>query len=287
MTTKRFYIVGVWLVSTFFLCLSQQVVYAQDSEVGLWIGGATYFGDLNPEYNVLQTRPAFGAIYRYNANPYVVLKGGLSAGRIQHADSISAYPFQQSRNLSFRSNIVEAHGGVELNFQRFILGSEKNYFTPYLSAGVGLFYSNPKAQFQGEWFNLRELGTEGQLTDLIPAKQYKPLQFSFPIGLGFKYWLRDTWNFYTEISYRFTTTDYVDDVSTNYVDSFLLGDGTTNGALADRSGEVGAPLGVEGKQRGDIVSNDQFMFVQIGLTYVIFNRKCPTGQGKRKFDFNE
>ena len=34
--------------------------------------------------------------------------------------------------------------------------------TPYGFLGLALMYHNPKAQFNGDWISLRDLGTEGQ-----------------------------------------------------------------------------------------------------------------------------
>ncbi|MGB0840300.1 MAG: DUF6089 family protein [Chitinophagales bacterium] len=267
---------GIFLINTNQTIQAQSSLLQQSSEVGLWIGSGTYFGDLNPDYSLRQTLPAAGVLYRFDVNPYVALRAGASFTRLQHRDAISDNPYQLARNLSFRSNILEFSGNVELHFMEYIIGDKKHFFTPYLTAGVGLFYFNPEAELNGEWYNLREVGTEGQNnSDYSGNEKYKQTYVAIPVGLGFKYWAAGAWNFYVEAAYRSTFTDYLDDVSTVYVDNFLLADDPTTVALSDRSAETGInPIGVEGKQRGDTSSNDGYMLLNVGVTYTIFNRKC-------------
>ncbi len=270
------FLISVLLISIG-LSTNTQKALAQTQEVGLWIGSGTYFGDINPDFSFRNTRPAFGGIYRYTVNDYITLRAGIGATRLEHADSTSRNPYQQLRNLSFRTNVFELTGQIDLHFKRFEIKSKKYYATPYLTLGLSAFMFNPKAQYQGEWYDLRELGTEGQQnTDVSGRTPYKKVQAAIPIGIGYKQWMRGSWSFYAELAYRQTLTDYLDDVSKTYVDTYLLGDGTITEALADRSIEGGATVAVgdPGQQRGDRVANDAYLMFQIGITYAIFNNKC-------------
>ncbi|OWY19581.1 hypothetical protein C7N43_26290 [Sphingobacteriales bacterium UPWRP_1] len=258
------------------ILLGTQFIQAQNSEIGLWLGTGTYLGDLNPDYSFAKTRPAFGAIYRYTVNDYIMLKAGVSATRLVGNDEASKNPYQQARNLSFRSNLIELSGQIDLHFQKYIIGNAKHAFTPYLTTGLVLLYFNPRTTFEGETYNLHELGTEGQGNpDYTGRKPYKLLQPAIPLGGGIKYWMRKGWNFYVEIAYRQTFTDYLDDVSSTFADTYLIGDGTIAAELADRSDEVGDPIGYTGKQRGFITDKDGYLMTNVGITYTLFNRKCP------------
>lgn len=251
---------------------------AQHSEVGLWVGSGTYFGDLNRDFSFKKTKPALGLLYRFHYNEYVSLKAGIGMTWLAHADSLSDNPFQKVRNLSFKTSLIEASGQIDLHFNRFRPGDKKHAFTPYLTIGLSAFYFNPKAEFQGETYNLQALGTEGQQnSDFSGRKPYRKVQMAIPIGVGIKQWMQGNWTFFFEVSYRNALTDYLDDVSLTYVDPFLLGDGTIAAALADRSLEVGdTRIGEAGRQRGDSVGNDGYLMVNAGITFVIFNRKCIT-----------
>ncbi len=266
-------IIAICLLAT----TTTNTIQAQHSEIGLWVGSATYFGDLNPDYDFLQTRPAIGALYRYTVSDYVVVKAGLAYGNIKYHDNLSNNPYQSLRNLSFKSSIWELSGQLDLHFKKYIIGNSKYSFTPYLTSGLAIFRFNPKTKFQDEWYTLNEIGTEGQLNeDFTGNKKYPLIQMAIPLGLGVKYWMNNGWNFYVEAAYRKTFTDYIDDVSTVYMDSYLLGDGSITSELYDRSDEItDVPIGIEGKQRGFSNTNDGYMMLNVGITYTLFNRQCP------------
>ena len=260
----------------FMLTFCQNATAQQHSELGAWLGTATYFGDLNPDYNFANTRPALGVLYRYTLNDYMALKATASATWVEHSDASSRNPYQQARNLNFRTNILEVAGFIDLHFQKFVMGNSKYHFTPYLTAGLAIFHFNPKTKYEEEWYNLNEIGTEGQQnTDYSGRKPYKRIQPAIPIGFGLKNWIRGKWTCHIEATYRSTFTDYLDDVSSTYVSTALLGDGSLATQLADRSGEVGNRIGDAGQQRGDIVGNDGYLMLNVGITYVLFNKKCP------------
>lgn len=258
---------------------AQAQYYGNNSEVGFWVGTANYFGDLNPNFNLTKVRPAVGAIYRYTLNPYMAVKGTVGFAQLAHADSISNNHYTLLRNLSFKTDVLEASAQLELHFTKFIAGSEKHYLSPYLTAGIALFHFNPKADYRSETYTLQEVGTEGQTnTDFTGKAPYKRVQLAIPLGIGLKYWMRKNWNFFFELAYRQTFTDYVDDVHGEYIDqNFLGGGGSIASILSDRSDEGTTDvlsLGEPGRQRGDITNNDGYLIFNVGLTYTIFSKKC-------------
>ena len=138
------------------------------------------------------------------------------------------------RNLSFRSRIVELSIGSEYYFKNLF----KKKSSPYLFAAVGCFYFNPKARYQGKWYELQPLGTEGQGLVGSPKEKYNRLQALGMIGAGYKLGLSRRIHLSFEIGLRFTSTDYLDDVSTKYADKGALrANGDMSPILADRSAE--------------------------------------------------
>jgi hypothetical protein len=107
-----------------------------------------------------------------------------------------------------------------------------------------------------------------------------------PLGVGFKYNISERVNFSFEITHRFTTTDYLDDVSTTYIGSSKFPDlpnGTHSTAylLQDRSYEIDPanPLGaVEGRQRGWSKQKDQYIIAEVGLSLNIGTYRCPSAK---------
>lgn len=275
----------------FFLKTANAQNYYSGSEYGVSFGGSQYFGDLNDEYGFRFIRPAFGGFTRLHLNPYIALKGGVNYTRVGYKDKFSGNPYNQKRNLSFQSDVFEAFVQAEFNFFRFSTGEIGNRWTPYLTGGVGVFYFNPFAEYNGKKYYLRPLGTEGQNAGFDDRK-YGKFSMCFPVGAGFKYWLRPGLNIGFEIADRLTLTDYLDDVSTTYVGNnyFPTDPQVPNPAyvLQDRSVETSPadPLGRAGKQRGNSSTKDQYLMFLVHLSFQLKVYKCPAYINRGAMDFN-
>lgn len=173
------------------------------------------------------------------------------------------------RNLSFRSTIFEVSMLAEVHPRFFKTYSKTDKFprlSPYLTGGVGFFIFNPRAKLAGAWVDLKPLSTEGQGFKEYPdRKPYKLKQFNFPVGAGVKYKLTEMLNFSAEFIYRILNTDYLDDVSTNYIPSALFqnyfsGDQLAKAlALSDRQKEIDPThVTTPGDIRGNPRKNDAF-----------------------------
>lgn len=260
--------------------VSAQEFY-ESTEYGVMLGASTYFGDLNPNYGYKYIRPAGGAFVRYHFNPYIALRGALNYTKVGYDDQFTSNPFQQKRNLNFRSDILEASVMAEFNFFWFSTGDDRHRFTPYLTGGFAAFYYEPYTTYNDMRYNLRPLGTEGQNTADFADRKYHPYSFAIPVGAGIKYWLGPGVNFGFEIVNRFTFTDYIDDVSNTYIgaDRFIYNpmNPSVASVLQDRSvTEDGQKLGRAGKQRGDNASKDQYLMVQFSLSFQLKTYKCPS-----------
>lgn len=241
-------------------------------EVGGWLGGSNYFGDLNNNWSLRRTGIAAGATVRHNFNNRLAARFGASYGNISGYDSDSKNVYLQRRNLSFKSILVDLSGMLEFNFLPYEHGHRDNYFTPYMIFGPSFYYFNPKAKLDGEWYELREFGTEGQ----FKGEEYNTLQPALVYGFGFKYDLNYRWSIDVFISGRKLFTDYLDDVSTFYPDMDDLESqrGDIAVALSDRSGEP--KIGQAGRQRGNGKRNDAFSFAGVGINYYFGSIRCPS-----------
>ena len=246
-------------------------------EAGIWMGTAYYFGDLNTSYNLSNPRPAGGVIVRRNFNNRVCFKMGGGYGIVSGDDALSKNPYEQARNLSFRSEIFDVSGQLEINFLPYVHGSRSEFFSPYLFAGFSAFSFNPTADLNGTRYNLRELGTEGQ----FKGEEYFSVSGSFVYGGGLKIDVSKTWSLNLELGARAAFTDYIDDVSTVYPDKkdLLRSRGEVAAALSDRSimipGVDSSQLGKEGAQRGNSKNKDNLVFIQIGIVRYFGNLACP------------
>jgi hypothetical protein len=249
-------------------------------ELGGWLGTAHYFGDLNTNFSFMHPRLALGAVGRFNFNDRLCAKMSLNYGTIGASDAYSSNEFEKNRNLSFKSPIFDGTAQFEFNFLPYNHGSRDEFFTPYLFAGFSLYYSNPQAEWQGKWHELRSLGTEGQFR----GEEYYSTQGAIAYGGGFKIDITPIWSLNLEMSSRLLFTDYLDDVSSTYANKndLLKLRGPIAVALSDRSLPINDKNLVQtGRQRGDSKNADMYLFLQVGLVRYFGNLNCP-GFGGRK-----
>lgn len=246
--------------------------YAQKLEFGIGIGASTYWGDLNgPDFGTnlrnsgLAVSLSGTAVY----SKYLGARLNLSYGRVNGADSRSSNLWQRERNLSFYSNILELATMGEFYFFTY---DEESIFVPYLTAGVALLYFDPKTKLNGVDYRLQPLGTEGQG---LPGykKPYSLVSLSIPFGAGGKLKINEKTFVYFEVVARRAFTDYLDDVSTRYVNynEFLAAGKVLTANLANRMHEfrgtnelINLPTGT---QRGGEKVKDYYFFTMIGMQF--------------------
>ena len=185
------------------------------------------------------------------------------------------------RNLSFRSKITDFMLALEIH-PLYILNSysdndekEPPLFSPYLLGGVGFFSFKPQAKLGNRWVDLEPLRTEGQGFSAYPdRKPYKLNQINIPIGLGVKYDLGSTLSLRAEFVYRKLNTDYLDDVSTEYINpveftnNFTAAKARTATDLYARQKELDPLYNVnEGDQRGNPKNKDAYFTFNIKIGY--------------------
>jgi hypothetical protein len=270
-----------------FILLLSLTASAQYGEVGIFLGGSRYKGELSPHlFSTKFIHPAAGIFYRKNMTRHWSWKLEFNYGRVSGADADLDTPYELNRNLSFYSDIFEFTPGFEFNFFPFETGNDRYRATPYLFSGLTVFYFNPKTEIEGEKIKLHDIGTEGQG---LPGRDdpYHRVAMAFPIGGGIKI---NTGNVSIafHVSARKTYTDYVDDVSTTYPSYY---------AMLATKGELGAYLSdpgllrdsldtpmPEGKQRGDPAFNDWYVFggVNIFIRLTNFQKEfCKPFKRKR------
>ncbi|KIC92139.1 DUF6089 family protein [Flavihumibacter sp. ZG627] len=264
---------------------AQMEAITHSGEIGVALGAAHYFGDLNTRARVNRPKLAVGAFFRKQFGNYIAVRVGAQFAQVGYADKYyDDNDFQRQRNLSFNTSIWELALQGDFNFFRFMPGTDEYRFTPYVTLGASIFSYDPYAYLNGEKHFLRPLGTEGQGSEFYPErKPYSSMAYAIPFGVGVKYALNEKMNLGFEVLHRFTNTDYLDDVSTTYVgiDKFPPlpgGQPSIAGQLQDRSYEIGEPIGIEGRQRGYAKQKDQFVTAQFTLSFNLTSYKCPTAK---------
>jgi len=259
--------------------------FAEKSELGFLVGGSYYTGELNRLGHFRQLSPAAGLIYRYNVNSRLALRGSVFGGHIKGDDAKSRLNYNQNRNLSFRSPIVEGAFGLEFNYLPYASGrlfGERFWYSPYMIIQIAAYYFNPQGELNGDWYELQPLGTEGQGTSLSNRSTYSRVQVSMPMGLGFKFNIHKKIQISLEYGIRLTFTDFLDDVAGTYVDPVELA--AINGGVAanfsDPSlNQIGFSGRNTGMRRGDGAFKDWYSFFGIGITFKLGQRPtCPMNE---------
>ena len=246
------------------------VLYCQNLHLNFFGGIANYKGDLqyNPkggkQISFKQPRLALGVGFEYELSSKLYLRFAATAGKI-HADDKKQVG-QTQRNLNFTSSIFDAMLGAEY----YIIDPYEHRLIPYVFAGVAYFHFNPYTEITpGQKIFLKPLSTEGQ-GFVAGQEPYNLSQFSIPFGGGLKLSISDDVRVGVELSLRKTFTDYLDDVSTIYVDeSVLLANrGQQAVDLAYRGDEVGSgPYPPEGTPRGTLAPKDWYYFTGLTLSF--------------------
>lgn len=242
-----------------FACLAS----AQKLHITTFAGISNYQGDLQDKrFTFNQSHLAGGLGLSYEITEKFLLNGGITLGKVSASDKKSNR--NASRNLDFSSHITEGHLTAEYYFQNLY----EHSVSPYIFAGIGLYNFSPYTKDSiGNKYFLKPLSTEGQ-GFFEDRKYYSINQFSIPFGGGVKFALNDNVRLGFEVGMRKLFTDYLDDVSTNYVDRDLLLQfrGPKAVELAFRSGELknGAVYPAAGSPRGGSKAKDWFYFT--GLT---------------------
>jgi hypothetical protein len=266
-------------------------------EIGLTFGGSNYVGDINSAFNSNEDNAQWnqfessfdfynvnfmwGAMVRYNFNPRWVLNTSFSMSKLEGQDSY----FNNPRNLSFYTDIKEFSSVIEFNFLDYQTGSRKHRIAPYIFVGIAGFHFNPKTDIVNpisqelESIFLRDFNTEGQG---MPGYQeaYSRYCLAIPFGLGIKFSASEYISIGLQWGFRKTFTDYIDDISTRYVDhgTMIEWAGELGAAAADRTHEL---EGMEGRYnehnlaRGNEKNKDWYNFFGITIT-----TKLSNGKGK-------
>ena len=238
--------------------------------------------------------------YTYYAMSKFSIRGNLAVGKVSGDDQLTQEYFRNNRNLNFESMIIEGALIFQVHLIKEKTGNRYNLKSPagrflgiknpigiglYTFAGIGGFSYNPVGQSpDGIKYKLKPLKTEGQGLD-GGADPYLGMSVCVPVGFGLRKAFNGNGGIKLEASYRFTFTDYIDDVSTVYYNNDFLANNVSavSAEMADPSlgatyerndglGNVTVFTHTEtGYQRGDASDNDGYMFVTLSAYKKINN----------------
>ncbi|MEO6490861.1 MAG: DUF6089 family protein [Ferruginibacter sp.] len=303
---KKFLVAGIFILVAFgssnkvnaqYYPYSDDLYYLKSTtfEIGASLGVMNCFTDLGGKKgtghkyyrgNDFSNSQVDAGIYMALMYKYAVgLRLDVTFGHVKASDE-TLEPVRETtygrydRNLSFKSQIIELCMVAEIHPRYF-----KNYedaeklprLSPYLLGGIGIFSFKPQAQLDGQWIDLQPLRTEGQgFAEYPDRKKYSLTQLVVPVGIGIKYKCTPIINISLECASRILFTDYLDDVSTQYVNpnlfsNYLSGQELENALkLNDRRDELNPTHSYRpGTQRGNPANNDSYYTFNIRIAALL------------------
>jgi hypothetical protein len=212
----------------------------------------------------------------YKVAPHISFKGEMSFFQLGGSDANGS---NEARNLSFESRNLEAYAGVmyELFDVDMYSRGQGIIVNPYAFAGLGFVTVNPTTELAGREYNLRRFKTE----DVT----YTGASLTAPLGAGVRFELTRRIGLSVEAAYRFTFTDYLDDVSTTYLNTSIVE--PLRASLIDRGPEVGTPRAEPGALRGNPNNKDAYLSLGVKFEYLLFpidnvsKPKCPAAMQRK------
>jgi hypothetical protein len=243
------------------------------------------------DLNLSFSRPCLSIYTSLLYQQQVGLRIQYTSGHVTAADSIlknkrSTTQGRYERNLSFQSPVRELGFLFEIHPLSILCynktDKDPSGVSPYLLGGLGFFSFNPQAKWEGRWYPLHSLRTEGQGFSMYPGREpYTLRQRNILVGAGLKYEMNAWLNGRIEIIHRILKTDYLDDVSQDSYIQPVLFDmelppaiARLARALADRRAEVDpGHITNPSYQRGNPADKDAYFTVEIGMGIVLGRRR--------------
>jgi len=110
--------------------------HSQIHEIGVFLGGSNYVGDVGPTTYIAPNEPAFGLLYKWNKSPRHSWRFSYTQSKISSDDLDSNEPGRNLRGYHFENSIKEVSLGLEFNFFDFNLHTLENKITPYVASGI-------------------------------------------------------------------------------------------------------------------------------------------------------
>lgn len=297
----------------FFIIIFQffagQAVYAQFDdgleditghwELNLTAGANNFLGDLGgkvgeggvfKDYTFNTIRPLVGISVTRHFNKWIGAEIGANFTHVVGIDSLITNEggqerWRYNRNLSFRSNIFEAYAGVIIYPTMFSIREQRidvyelYKWVPFIGGGIGMVHFNPQAKLDDTWIDLQPLRLEGQGFSEYPDRKPYKLNSTYIYGnIGIKHYISNQFAATAGLCFRKTGTDYIDDISTTYIDPVLF-----DKYLSPENAAIARQLYARSKQpwkvrpgveKANSKNNDSYMTFFISLNIRLNSQKA-------------
>lgn len=220
----------LFLLGMFVAQLGQSQIY----EVGVFLGGSNFIGDVGATNYISPNQTTFGGIFKWNRSPRHALRASLIYTNLEGMDSKSDDPRRIQRGYSFDNSLLEISAGMEFTFLDFDLHDGAKKSTPYLYSGLSA------GRFKNYYFNAAGVYT---------SEDTSSWALGIPMVLGFKTTFLDNFVLGVEVGARYTFSDELD-------------------------GSVPSSSELQHFSFGNTNSNDWYVFTGITFTYTFGDIPC-------------
>ncbi|HLV14307.1 MAG TPA: DUF6089 family protein [Xanthomarina sp.] len=201
-----------YLTTIFFFIITIHLSQSQTHEIGVFLGGSNFIGDVGATDYIAPDQLALGGIYKWNRSGRHSFRASLMYTNLEFNDLKSDDPRRQERGYNFNSKIIEGSLGLEFTFFDFNLHDGKNKATPYLYSGVSIAYHN------NYFFPHGKLRSEGT----------RSFAFGIPMVFGVKAKFMESFVIAAEVGARYTFSDELDGSAPDYDNDSPLAFGNKN-----------------------------------------------------------
>ena len=185
-----------YFLACFFLAT---VASAQFHEVGVFLGGSNYVGDVGSHRYLDPNAFAYGVVYKWNVTDRYSLRGGFTLTNLMENEYRNNDLNRFSRSYKVENSLQEVTAGIEINFSEFNLHAPEMSFTPYVFYGLSYFrydqfYLTPNGPFDPPTYN----------------NYGKDEEVAIPLNVGVKINPNPFFVLGFEVGVRYTLTDNLD-----------------------------------------------------------------------------
>lgn len=170
---------------------------AQIHEVGVFLGGSNYIGDIGPTTYIAPNEPAFGVLYKWNKSPRHSYRFSYTQSDITSNDLDSEEASRNQRGYLFENNLKEVSLGLEFNFFDFNLHELSTKITPYVFSGVN-------------YFSAKYTLTNTKADISVEGRTERRKSIAIPMVMGIKSNITPRFVLALETGARYTLTDNID-----------------------------------------------------------------------------
>ena len=173
------------------------VTQAQIHEIGVFLGGSNYIGDVGPTTYIAPNEPAFGLLYKWNKSPRHSYRFSYTQSEITSNDLNSKETSRNQRNYRFENDLKEVSLGLEFNFFDFNLHESSTKITPYVASGLNYFLAK---------YTL----TNAKADLTVAGRTERRKSIAIPMIVGIKSKITPSFVLALETGARYTLTDNID-----------------------------------------------------------------------------